>query len=284
MHASAAGVAAGAAGTAADYLGSGGGGSVAAGGGSGGVAGGDVCRRRLDASGSLLPGCAGSGDGSSGSLIAGAVGGGPDGPDGSGNAAFPKSGGGGAGKSEVGSSHSGADSNASGGGGGSSGISRRRALTLSPDVPFPMFTYDTDENHADIPFPDFSYWGHEFDRLWGAAYFLNGGSLLLTAAAVRCMPAKHVEQVVHTERAQLHGRSKGTMRFGLKRASSWACPLCWARNLACGPRAEDRGKYVVGWDSQLPLLTRLSRGRPWARRKPQVTWRGRHGPGRDWLR
>jgi len=48
--------------------------------------------------------------------------------------------------------------------------------------------------------------------------------------------------------------------------------------------AEGWGKYVVGWDSQLPLLTRLSRGRPWARRKPQVTWRGRHGPGRDWLR
>lgn len=177
MQASAAGVAAGAAGTAADYLGSGGGDSVAAGGGggsgSGGVAGGDVCRRRLDASGSLLPGCAGSGDGSSGSLKAGAVGGGPDGSDGSGNAAFPESGGGGAGKFEVGSSHSGADSNSSGSGGGSSGISRRRALTLRPDVPFPMFTYDTDENHADIPFPDFSYWGHEFDRLWGAAYVLK---------------------------------------------------------------------------------------------------------------
>ncbi len=36
-----------------------------------------------------------------------------------------------------------------------------------PAWPLPMFSYDTAESHSDIPFPDFSYWGHEQDRLWG---------------------------------------------------------------------------------------------------------------------
>lgn len=48
--------------------------------------------------------------------------------------------------------------------------------------------------------------------------------------------------------------------------------------------AEGKNKYVVGWDAQQPMLARLSRGRLWQRRKPQITWRGRHGPGRDQLR
>ena len=41
---------------------------------------------------------------------------------------------------------------------------------------------------------------------------------------------------------------------------------------------------MVGWDVQQPLLAKLSRSRPWQRRNPQITWRGRHGPGRDQLR
>ena len=51
---------------------------------------------------------------------------------------------------------------------------QRRALAEDsaepepPPPPLPMFMYDTRETHADIPFPDFSYWGHEMDRLWGA--------------------------------------------------------------------------------------------------------------------
>jgi hypothetical protein len=48
--------------------------------------------------------------------------------------------------------------------------------------------------------------------------------------------------------------------------------------------AEGKDKFVVGWDVQQPMLAKLSRSRPWQRRKPQITWRGRHGPGRDQLR
>lgn len=105
---------------------------------------------------------------------------------------------------------------ANGGSGSAGGSSSRRALAgkaAQPEVPLPMFLYDTKETHADIPFPDFSYWGHEMDRL-----------------------------------------------------------------------CEGEGKYVIGWDAQQPMLARLSQSRPWQRRKPQLTWRGRHGPGRDQLR
>lgn len=111
------------------------------------------CQRRVNDFGSLLPGCGGCGgcsgcsgrDSSSEDSVR-------DGADGS---------------EEVGSS------DGSHGGGGrcldpSDGISRRQALAVKDSGPaFPMFTYDTDAAHADIPFPDFSYWGHEFDRLWG---------------------------------------------------------------------------------------------------------------------
>ena len=72
--------------------------------------------------------------------------------------------------------HSTVSSGGGGGGGGQAavGSQQRRALAEDPaereppPPPLPMFMYDTRETHADIPYPDFSYWGHEMDRLWGA--------------------------------------------------------------------------------------------------------------------
>ena len=54
-----------------------------------------------------------------------------------------------------------------GGAGGPRGRQLAGRKAKPPAWPLPMFSYDTSESHSDIPFPDFSYWGHEQDRLWG---------------------------------------------------------------------------------------------------------------------
>lgn len=45
------------------------------------------------------------------------------------------------------------------------------AAGTEPPPPPPVFGYTTAPGFAEIPFPDFSYWGHEMDRLTGAPSF-----------------------------------------------------------------------------------------------------------------
>lgn len=40
----------------------------------------------------------------------------------------------------------------------------------------------------------------------------------------------------------------------------------------------------MGWDTQLAYTLAASSRVPYQQRHPSATWRGRSGPGRDWLR
>ena len=52
-----------------------------------------------------------------------------------------------------------------------------------------------------------------------------------------------------------------------------------------GPTGEEEGtNWVHGWEAQLAHILAVSRNLSYAERVPEATWRGRHGPGRDWLR
>lgn len=137
---------------------------------SGGSSGGGCAKHpRVDAVGTLLPSCRHiSGRASSSG--------------GASNSSHPWVAGSGSGNGGISSASRGTDLRFS-------GDSRHpRALQgtdAEPNPVLPMFMYDTRETYADIPFPDFSYWGHEVDRLWGATQILPHQILPYTTSSQR---------------------------------------------------------------------------------------------------